>query len=281
MQALFLNLGGLVSPNGGARFAMLHRPTGAPRGLVVYAHAFSEEMNKSRRMVALQARALALAGHAVLIPDLLGCGDSAGDFGDAGWADWIDELVSACQWLRQACRDWQPGTQAETPPLTLWGLRGGALLAAAAAAQLGDVPTLLLWQPAATGKPLLQQFLRLHSVAALTGDGERSNTGTLKALLAAGETVEVAGYRLSPTLAHGLEQARLSPAAGVRQLHWLELSSREDATLSPASTGCLAAWQQAGTQVHTKVLRGPAFWQTLEIEDAPALVDATLAAMTA
>jgi len=44
-------------------------------------------MNKSRRMVALQARALAGRGFAVLQMDALGCGDSAGDMQDATWAD--------------------------------------------------------------------------------------------------------------------------------------------------------------------------------------------------
>ncbi len=165
------------------------------------------------------------------------------------------------------------------PPLTLWGLRAGALLAAEAATRLGDVHHLLLWQPAPSGKPLLQQFLRLQMAGELLGAGARGGTEALKARLAAGETVELAGYRLAPALAHGLEQARLAPAAGVRQVHWLELSTRDDATLAPASAGTVGAWQQAGCNVHTRLVQGPAFWQTTEIEDAPALIVATLAAM--
>lgn len=47
------------------------------RGSIVYIHPFAEEMNKSRRMAALQARALTLAGFAVLQLDLIGCGDEA------------------------------------------------------------------------------------------------------------------------------------------------------------------------------------------------------------
>jgi hypothetical protein len=56
---------------GGPRFAVLHRPPGTPRGLVVFVHPFAEEMNKARRMAALQARALAGHGWAVLMSDLL------------------------------------------------------------------------------------------------------------------------------------------------------------------------------------------------------------------
>ena len=58
----------------GRRFALHHRPAGPPRGLVVYVHPFAEEMNKSRRMAALQSRALAEAGFAVLQLDLMEIG---------------------------------------------------------------------------------------------------------------------------------------------------------------------------------------------------------------
>jgi alpha-beta hydrolase superfamily lysophospholipase len=51
-----------------------------PRGSVLHVHAFAEEHNKCRRMVASQARALAALGYTVLAPDLRGCGDSEGDF---------------------------------------------------------------------------------------------------------------------------------------------------------------------------------------------------------
>ena len=281
VQPLFLDLGDQAGPVDCARFAVLHRPAGAPRRLIVYAHPFGEELNKSRRMVALQARALAQAGHAVLVPDLLGCGDSAGDLGDATWSAWVDELVRACDWLRQASHAWRPNATVETPPLTLWGLRGGALLAAAAAERLGDVQDLLFWHPHAVGKTLVQQFLRLHGASGLLSGNDRGSTSALRARLADGNTVEVAGYRLSSALAKGLDKARLVPVRGVRRLHWLELSTRDGATPGPVSTETLNAWRQTGTQVHAQVLPGPAFWQTVEIEDAPALVEATLAVMAA
>ncbi len=60
------------------RFCLFHpaqgRASGAP---LLYLHPFAEEMNKSRRMAALQSRALAEHGYAVLQIDLLGCGDSS------------------------------------------------------------------------------------------------------------------------------------------------------------------------------------------------------------
>ncbi|WP_229425321.1 hypothetical protein [Massilia sp. Se16.2.3] len=72
-----------LDTQGGRRFCLYHAPIGECRGALVYVHPFAEEMNRSRRMAALQARALAARGIGVLQLDLHGCGDSVGDFGDA------------------------------------------------------------------------------------------------------------------------------------------------------------------------------------------------------
>src|SRR6476646_41057 len=116
----------LADETGGQRLGILHRPaTDRVRGAIVHVHAFAEEMNKARRMAALQARAFANAGYAVLQCDLLGCGDSSGDFGDATWDAWVDDVLLACRWLTERTR----------APLWLWGLRAGCLLAGEAAQQ--------------------------------------------------------------------------------------------------------------------------------------------------
>jgi exosortase A-associated hydrolase 2 len=265
-----------------ARLIVHHPPAGGVAcGLVVHVHAFAEEMNKSRRMAALQSRALAAAGYAVLQIDLLGCGDSAGDFGDATWARWLDDVVAAARWLRQ---HHTRGEDRSTPPLWLWGLRAGALLATDAAARLGDRGTachLLLWQPAPSGKLLLQQFLRLKVAGELLAGQTKAAMEQLRAQMAAGEPVEVAGYQLAPALCHGLEQAQLRPPEGMPagRLVWLEVSPVEQPALAPAGAATLAAWRCAGWSVQTQAVRGPAFWQTTEIEDAPELIAATLAAL--
>ena len=63
--------------SGRSRFCLYHPPRrvdAVARGAIVYIHPFAEEMNFSRRMVALQARMLAAQGYAVLQIDLSGCG---------------------------------------------------------------------------------------------------------------------------------------------------------------------------------------------------------------
>jgi len=250
---------------------MLHRAdSGSPRGLVLFLHALAEEMNKSRRMVALQARALAATGFDVLQIDLRGCGDSSGDFGDASWQDWLDDGRLALEWLAR-----QPG--AAELPLTLWGHRAGALLAVELARNWHQPCHLLLWQPATAGKLVLQQFLRLRLAADMLGGQAKGAMQGLRDALSAGQDVEIAGYRLSPGLSAGLDAADLSPVASVRSLCWLELSKQPEAELSMASTRALEPWQAAGVQVRTAVVAGPAFWMTTEIEEAPDLVRATTA----
>ena len=107
--------------SGGQRYCLLHLPPPgqASRGGIVYLHPFAEELNKSRHVAAAQARAFAAAGYSVLQIDLYGCGDSSGDFAEARWAIWHNDLHLACAWLAQRVDG----------PLTLWGLRLGALLA--------------------------------------------------------------------------------------------------------------------------------------------------------
>jgi uncharacterized protein len=258
----------LPAPHGEQRLCIFHRPAGTPRQRLVYLHPFAEEMNKARRMAALACRALAAAGHAVLQIDLRGCGDSSADFGDAAWADWHADVRLAFDWMDRHC----PADE----PIWLWSLRAGALLAAQ---DWGRPVHHLAWQPTPAGKTMLQQFLRLKVAAELTSGGNKGLMDQLKQQLAAGQTVEIAGYALNPALAAGLEAARFAPQGQAGRLVWMELAQRDDAVLSPVAEQNLLAWREAGWAVQSTLTRGSAFWATTEIETAPALIDATVAAL--
>ena len=213
---------------------------------------------------------MAEAGFDVLQIDLLGCGDSAGDFADATWQAWLDDVLRAYHWLR---------TQSSAP-LTLWGLRAGCLLAAEAVVRLPESANFIFWQPVVSGKQHWQQFMRLKMAGELASGQAKGITEQLRQQLAAGQTVEIAGYSVSPGLVDGLEKAELQPPAVCPgRVIWLELSMREDASLAPVSQKCIEQWQVAGCTVDAQVVRSPGFWQTSEIEDAPDLVAATLAAL--
>ena len=255
----------------GRRFCLFHPArSGAGRGAVLYLQPFAEEMNKARRMAALQASALADAGYDVLQIDLLGCGDSSGDFADADWSAWRDDVLTGYRHLRTR----------SPAPLILWGLRAGCLLAAEAAAELPELADFVFWQPVVSGKSHWQQFMRLKMAGELASGQAKIVGEQLRQQLAAGHSVEIAGYGVSPTLAAGLEQAELMPPDGRSgRVVWLETSLRDEATLAPVSVKRIAQWQAAGFTVDAGVVRGPAFWQTSEIEEAPELIAATLAAL--
>jgi uncharacterized protein len=250
----------------GQRFCSFHAPgTPAPVAAVLYLHPLAEEANKSRRMAALQSRALAAAGCAVLQVDLLGCGDSSGDSGDASWDAWLHDATIALAALRARAQ----------APAWLWGLRTGALLASAVAAHSPGLAGLLMWQPVVSGRTALQQMLRLRSAGDALGSGSKGVVAGLRAELAAGRPVDVAGYSLSPALAFGLEQASLQAPPPVPRVAWLEVAVRAGAQLLPASVEVGDRWRAAGIDVCSEVAHGPAFWQTTEIEEAPALINAS------
>ena len=281
-EAFFLSAGGTAT-GGDQRFCLFHAAQGGrAQGLVLYLHPFAEELNKTRRMAALQARALAQAGYAVLQIDLLGCGDSSGDFGDATWQRWIDDVVLACQWLRAQPIHPPADASAAPLPLWLWGLRAGCLVAVDAARQMPEPCNFLFWQPAVSGKPLLQQFLRIKLAGEMLGGQAKGLMQSMREQLAAGSPVEVAGYTLSPELASGLERSELAPGAATataQRLEWFEIDPRADAALNPVSVKTIAQWSDAGYAVRSHIVQAPAFWQTAEIEDAPALIAATVAAI--
>lgn len=264
----------------GQRFCLLHPAQGSvQRGRVLYLHPFAEELNTTRRIAAQQARALAQAGFTVLQIDMQGCGDSSGDFADATWSAWLDDAEHGYRWLLKHT----------SGPMWIWGMRSGALLAAELVQrrpQLQGAASepihLLFWQPVASGAQMLQQFLRLHSASQWLGSGNNHGPSPAQQL-AQGEPVAIAGYTLSPALAQGLGDARLHPPAGASpgRLVWLEMSSQPVPTLSPAAAQSLDVWRAAGWQVHAHTVTGPAFWQTVGIDAAPALLHATQQALTA
>lgn len=258
---------------GKPRFCLLHSPDRSVNdramGAVVYVHPFAEEMNKTRRMAALQARALATEGWFVLQIDLLGCGDSDGEFGEATWSRWVDDVIDAAAWLHNRCG---------IAPM-LWGLRAGCLIAGEAARRIQPSPEFLFWQPVHSGKQFLQQFLRVKLANQLVlGDNpERLRADDLRRQLASGESVEIAGYMLSPDLALGMAASELLPSPVPTRIAWFEVGDTPE--LAPAATSRCLAWQAAGTQVQIRAISGPPFWQTQELAECPELIRATVAAL--
>ena len=265
MEAFFLE--GKKGPLFAIYHAAAHRDR-MPLGLV-YVPPFGEEMNRARRMAALQARRLAAAGIDVLILDLFGTGDSAGDFGDANWQGWREDVGIAATWLAGRT-DGRVG---------LWGLRLGATLAADVAVhQAGRFAPLIFWQPVLSGERYLTHFLRLRLVATLDKEGARETTKELRERLKHGESLEVAGYRLTPDLAQAIDALDLQAlldGIGAVKLDWLEVTSEEVATLQAGSQRLVDTLTKQGHPLVARAVQGEAFWAIQEITLAPNLLRAT------
>jgi exosortase A-associated hydrolase 2 len=238
---------------------------------LVHIHPFAEEMNKSRHTVASAARALAARGWAVLSIDLAGCGDSSGDFEDASWRDWVDDALFAYRWANEHF----------SGPCWIWGLRAGCLIAAEAGTRLDGRPPLLLWQPVLSGRAHLMQFLRLRLANQALGGQTDGRTGTnaLRARLANGERLEIAGYVLNPLLADGLERAELRLDSQRAHVFCLEVGLGSAPELAPTTAARLAEVSSRGVPVDAIAVTGPPFWQTVEIAECPALIGATVKAL--
>ena len=255
----------------GERFCLFHQPaSGRPsRGAILYVHPFAEELNKSRRMAALQARAFADAGYSVLQIDLYGCGDSSGDFVNARWHIWKRDLVLACEWLAKRV----------DAPLTIWGLRLGALLALDLANRAPlPLARIVLWHPVFKGKTHLDQFLRLRQAGRmLAGAGADAGGGTsARQELAAGAALEVAGYELAPELAAAIDSQDASSLALPFPLLWFE-SAAADGNVAPAAAHQAASWRAAGAVLTLHPVHGETFWSSTEVLECPSLLAATAA----
>lgn len=260
----------------GERFCVFYPATGGElgrRGAFVYVPPFAEEMNKARRMAALQARSLADHGFDVLQIDLYGCGDSSGELKDAHWDMWKDDVGLAWQWLRdRGCNN-----------IGFWGLRLGALLALDTAIEKKHaIDRLILWQPVYSGEQFLTQFLRIRAASEMmdSAGGKRDVLREMRDTLKNGGTVEVGGYELPATLAASISRLRMDELSAIRcPVHWLEVTSGNEGTLSPAATRVAAAWEKAGVKCDVRVVIGLPFWSTQEIAECPNLLSATSEAL--
>ncbi len=234
------------------------------KGAILHVPAFAEEMNKSRHMVVKQAREMARNGHSVLIVDLYGTGDSEGEFAEASWDIWVEDVLLLVDWL----------VQNASPNITLWGLRLGGLLAVVCAQQNSFIRKLLLWQPVISGEQFMQQFLRLRIAASIMGNSEKETVKSLKAILEKGELLEVAGYELPPTLFSSIANTNMSTldVTGLKSAGWFEVNSSAKSLTVP-SQKLVAHWQDDfHLPVTSQTVEGKQFWSNQEIVWAENLI---------
>ena len=252
----------------GRVFALYFAPHGAPRGAILYLPPLAEELNRCRHLAAEQARIFAASGYACLVLDLFGTGDSAGELADANWNIWRTDVTTAADWLEH-----KTGM-----PVTLWGLRFGALLAADIASSAPErFSRLLFWQPVTDGKTYLTQFLRLRIAFLMDRGLPPETTDDMRNRLKAGEPVVVSGYVLPGNLACSIDQIRLGNLANLKkiQIDWFENVSEPGKPLSIASQKIIENMRTQGTLINVHAFTAPPIWALHERDEAPDLLSLT------
>jgi exosortase A-associated hydrolase 2 len=263
----------LVAPDQARLFAVHWPASDATRAqAVLILPPFAEEMNKCRPMLAAQARAFSAAGLHVLLVDLFGTGDSDGDFAEAQWQRWQQDLRCARAWLTG---------ELAVGCVHLLAVRAGALFASALLTEPGVSDKLMLWQPVLKGADVWRQLLRTRLMAD-SARGQAGSSNELEERLARDGSLEIAGYTIAASLARELGAAQLDEPTVQRaaQTLWLEVSAADPPALSTAGARVCRQWEQGGIRLASAAVPGEPFWSTPEIGWAHALIEPTRAFAT-
>jgi alpha-beta hydrolase superfamily lysophospholipase len=137
-------------------FGVLH-PAAGRRGVLICSTMGDEALNVYRPLAFL-AEQFAAAGSPTLRLEYYGAGDSGGEDGEPGrFQTWLNGIAAGVRWLRETCG---------VGPVTLVGVRVGAVLAARAACDLDDIEALVLLSPVPSGRRFLRELiLRANTTA--------------------------------------------------------------------------------------------------------------------
>ena len=214
-------------------FGCLHAAANPVGSALVVQPVLHEYMGSHRTLVQLAAR-LAAGGITALRFDTRGTGDSSGDGGDSGPADWqIDVTTAAAELARHAGQG--------HPSMT--GLRLGATLALLRQCAPGasPAPALVLWDPIVSGKTWVEELLALH----------RERFGEIEG--------EVVGFPFGPALRGQLEAIDLRTVGrpAVRRVLVVQTSGSAAAEID----ALVARLQSVGTAVERCAFDTPPFWR--------------------
>ncbi|NRA54253.1 MAG: hydrolase 2, exosortase A system-associated [Gammaproteobacteria bacterium] len=235
---------------------------------VIVIAPFAEEANKSRKMLADFARQAAQHHIRVSLIDLFGTGDSEGDFSQASWDIWQQNIRALYLALQRQDPDVAIG---------LIGLRSGALLALDCYCNqlISPAAPLVLLQPALNGKQFMVQFMRLRLAAGMINAKAKLTMADLQQELLKNGGLEIAGYHLNHGLSEAIAQLNyldLKQLPDSLSLAWVEIGQPPTQQIKAISKKTIANWQKFN-DVTEQFIVGDSFWQTQEITQVPELSD--------
>jgi uncharacterized protein len=201
-------------------FGAYDAPRGAGRGGAVICYPWAREYLLAHPTLRQLARLLSGAGHHVLRFDYYGTGDSAGDAEDASQEQWLADVQTAVEELKEIGQLAQVG---------LIGMRYGAALAAWTAARRRDVDRLVLWDPVFDGRAYLAEL----GVATQPGAAADVKGAVLTARLRR-EMESIALTSFGPGIPRTLILDTVGPAAACEPLRAQLVAAGADCTLEHA-----------------------------------------------
>lgn len=221
---------------------------------VLLVSPFGDEMNKSRPTFNELASKSDLA---VVLPDLFGTGDSAGEFIDADIDSWQRNLSDVCDLLERR----------DIVVVAVVGLRFGCLLAARWMVENPEkAARLVLCQPVLRGSVISRQMLRL-TIASRTLKGTKVSMNELLAQIEAGEPVNCGGYPLSAKMLDGLnrmelmEDLQLLRGVGISVFEVVSSGTAEHSSVGKKLLGGLPETRIGSSGV----VSGDPFWTSTEV----------------
>ncbi len=224
--------------------------------------SITEEMNLARAVVAKQAQCFANQEVPCFVLDYYGTGDSEGEFEQANADIWLENIISAGEFMQQK----------GITKIILWGIRFGALLVLSHQEKLHQqlpITKQVLWKPVTNGKLFAGQFLRIKQANAMMNNA--SEKINWRESILQGNDTEVAGYLLTKSMLQSIESLQISKSfQPLSLLHWFELAAKEP---TPLTKRLLATWKDDLKKVHC--FECSPFWQVPEIFALPELEQLT------
>lgn len=238
---------------------------------VVIIPPFAEEINKTRHLLVNVLRLLAAAGLSGFMLDNYGTGDSEGDLDTATTTIWRADLQQLLANLAADGFEHVSFIAVRFGTLQLFDLLNQSDLAL-------QPEQLILWQPMFDMAKFWQQFARIKVAEAMAA-GTKISQQELEQQLDNGQSIEIAGYPISPAFYHSLAQMHTALPArlGEYTLSWLE-TSQLDTTALPVQK-MLQQLQQRG-EVNFVQLKAEPYWQSAELACADALIALTVQQLT-
>lgn len=239
-------------------FCLCAEPAKSIDHRIILVPPFAEEMNCCRHFFAQIRQRLCSKGFTVIQPDMFGTGDSVGQFGDATWQIWKEDLKHC----------FLSDVHSESLKTSVLAIRSGCLLiqdcllSCDTSVQTTCIENLIYIQPERIGRNVIDKLLRLQIASDRLAGKDSKTRKMLWEQFEKGGSLSIAGYEIGAELATQMRDVSInSDSHTFAGNHvWLELADGADESVIP-------------DQWYVHLAPSKPFWQVHDIEPDEELID--------